>query len=457
MKQSKYKILTKNKFESFSGIKKTISSIVFKLTLSSGNIICGSPDHKIVVNNKQISFADLEINQQVSLEETLIEKEILSGQFPVYTIQGVESGEFLINKEIVSKNCAFIPENIFDEFYSAVYPTISSGKETKIIMISTANGLNHFYSFWNDAIQGLNNYKPFRVDWWDVPGRDQQWAKETISDIGQARFDKEFGNEFFGKSSSVVPSHLLKTLKHKNPLNSSKQFKMFEPPIKGNSYIGIIDVAEGVGEDYSTMIIIKIPTEINVTDGKLPPYEVVFVFKSNEISIFQFQEFIFEFATKYNEALLLIEVNVQNIAETLYRDFEYEYIIKTTRKNQKMATAFFSKDTKFGIKTTETVKRIGLELLIRMIEEERLIINDIDIIKEFFTLVRGKKTFEAKKGCFDDLCIPIFLFAFLTGNEGFKEYYDTENFKAKLKNDYLESASDELASFFVEDGINNNY
>lgn len=457
MKQLKYKILTKNKFESFSGIKKTISSLVFKLTLSSGNIICGSPDHKIVFNNKQISFADLQINQQVSCEETLIEKEILSGQFPVYTIQGVESGEFLINKEIVSKNCAFIPENIFDEFYSAVYPTISSGKETKIIMISTANGLNHFYSFWNDAIQQLNNYKPFRVDWWDVPGRDQQWAKETIADIGQARFDKEFGNEFFGKTSTVIPSPLLKTLKHKHPLKSSNTFKLFEPPIKGKSYIGIIDVAEGEGveEDYSTFVIIKIPTEI--IEDKLEPFEVVFVFKSNEISIFQFQEFVFEFATKYNEALLLIEVNFQNIADTLYRDFEYEYIIKTTRKNQKMATAFFSKDTKFGIKTTETVKRIGLDSLIRMIEEERLIINDIDIIKEFSTLVRGVKTFQAKKGCHDDLAMVIVLFGWLISQEGFKEYYDAENFKAKIKNEYLIEAENDLCGFFLEDGINNTY
>jgi hypothetical protein len=122
-----------------------------------------------------------------------------------------------------------------------------------------------------------------------------------------------------------------------------------------------------------------------------------------------------------------------------------------------MATAFFSKDTKFGIKTTETVKRVGREALIRMMEEERIIINDLDIIKEFSTLVRGVKTFEAKKGCHDDLCIPIFLFAFLTENEGFKEYYDTENFKAKLKNDYLEQASQELASFFIEDGISSNY
>ena len=457
--QSKYKILSVgNTFREFSGIKKTTSSILIKIKLSTGQVISGSPDHKLLIKNKEVSFSQLKIGQYISTSTKIINKDILSGQFSVYTIQGVEDGKYIIENDIVSKNCAFIPENLFDEFYSSVYPTISSGKETKIIMVSTPNGLNHYYSFWNDAINKLNNYAPFRIDWWDIPGRDQKWATDTIADIGQVRFDKEFGNEFFGKSSTVIPGNLLKTLKHKHPLNTSKNFKMFEPPIKGNSYIGIVDVAEGVEGDYSVLVIIKIPTlPTEIQNSKLlPPYEVVFTFRSNEINIFQFQEVILEFARKYNEALLLIEVNIHDLASTLFRDHEYDAIIKTTKLRQKMATAFYSKDTKFGIKTTEPVKKLGLEMLLSTIEEERLIINDIDIIKEFSTLVRTPKSFEAKRGCHDDLAMTMILFSWLLTQEGFKEFFDTENFKVKLQNQYLDSALDDLCGFFIEDGINVN-
>ena len=240
------------------------------------------------------------------------------------------------------------------------------------------------------------------------------------------------------------------TIKH--PLNESKDIKIFEAPIKGASYFGIVDVAEGVEGDSSVLIILKMPRNL-----KEDPYEVVFTFRSNDINIFQFQELIFEFASKYNEAYLLVEVNIHDIASSLYRDYEYDSLIKTSRVKQRITTTFFNKEKKFGVKTTEPIKKLGLEMLITQLEDNKIIINDLEIVKEFSTLVKSKKSFEAKRGAHDDMAMCMVLFGWALTQEGFKEIYDMEDFKNKIQNEYLDSAREELCSFFIEDGINQNF
>lgn len=447
----RYEILTPSGFKDFKAIKRTTSSLLISLKTSKGREIKGSPDHRIKLFKKKsfTLFCDLTSGDKLSKDETIESIDYISGHFPLFTIQGVEGEEYLIEKDIVTKNCAFIPEGIFDEFWSSVIPTISSGTETKIIVVSTSNGLNHYYTLWNDALEGKNGFAPFRVDWWDVPGRDEAWAAQMR--VSVKKFEQEFGNEFFGRATSVIPTPLLKSLMFKQPISSNPEMKIFELPQKGRAYLGVVDVSEGVGGDYSVLTIFRMP------QNEEEPFEIVFTFRSNTIDVFRFTEIVHTFSQKFNEAYLLIEVNVMNIAESLYRDYEVENILKTTISKQKMTTTFFSGGSKLGVKTTEVIKKIGLEKLIQIFEDKKLIVNDFSYIEELSTLQKDKKTFKAKSGSNDDTSMTLILFGWLTTQEGFKELFGMEDFKKKLNNEYLESVYNSLPEFFIEDGINQNF
>lgn len=318
-----------------------------------------------------------------------------------------------------------------------------------IVGHQTSNGLNHYYTLWNDALEGKNGFAPFRVDWWDVPGRDEAWAAQMR--VSVKKFEQEFGNEFFGRATSVIPTPLLKSLTFKQPISSNPEMKIFELPQKGRAYLGVVDVSEGVGGDYSVLTIFKMP------QSEEEPFEIVFTFRSNMIDVFRFTEIVHTFSQKFNESYLIIEVNVMNIAESLYRDYEVENIIKTTISKQKMTTTFFSGGSKLGVKTTEVIKKIGLEKLIQIFEDKKLIVNDFSYIEELSTLQKDKKTFKAKSGSNDDTSMTLILFAWLTTQEGFKELFGMEDFKRKLNNEYLESVYNSLPEFFIEDGINQNF
>lgn len=449
---TKFKILTSDGFKDFKGIKRTYSKIIISLYFKSGNNISGSPGHLVkLINNQFKPLSEININEIIYPDEEVISiKKSVGKKKALYDIQGIEGNEYLTNN-IVSHNCAFVPENIFQAFYSSVYPTISSGTETKIIMVSTPNGLNHYYELWNDAVNKRNNYVPFEVNWYDVPGRTDEWAKNTIKDIGQLRFDQEFGNEFFGRASTIIPAPLLKTLNYRTPISSTDEMKIFELPQTNAIYVGIADVAEGVSGDYSVFTIIKLPA------NDKEKYEVVFTFRSNTIDIFKFTEIVHTIHLKYNECFLLIEINMMNIAESLYRDFECDNILKTTTTKQKLTTAFYHGPSKFGIKTTEVIKKVGLEKFIQILEEQKININDIEYIRELSTLVKGKKTFQAKSGSNDDCAMTLILFAWIITQEGFRELYNSEDYSKKLNNEYLKSIYDQLPEFYVEDGITRNF
>lgn len=445
-------ILTSDGFKDFKGIKRTSSSIVITLFFKSGNKITGSPNHLVKISEELFKpLSEIQIGETILPREEVISiKKSVGKNITLYDIIGTENEEYISNN-IISHNCAFVPENIFESFYASVYPTISSGKDTKIILVSTPNGVNHYYQLWQDALSNQNTYAPFEVKWSDVPGRDNEWARRTIQDIGQSRFDQEFDNQFFGKSTTIIPNYLLSSLTFKTPLSSTPEIKIFEMPEKDSSYIGIVDVAEGVSGDYSVLTIIKFPKD------KDSAFEIVFTFRANTIDTFKFTEIVDTFSRRYNECFLLIEINVFNIAESLYRDYEIENILKTTTTHQKLTTGFYHGPSKFGVKTTESVKKLGLENLIRLLEEKKLIINDFDIISEMSNLVKSNKTFQARSGSNDDLAMTIILFAWCSTQEGFKELYDAENFARKLNNEYLSSAYSALPGFFLEDGINQNF
>ena len=107
---------------------------------------------------------------------------------------------------------AFIPNHIAEDFFSSVYPTISSGKTTKVIIVSTPKGMNHFYRLWHDSERGRNEYIPTEVHWTEVPGRDAAWKAQTISNTSEQQFQQEFECDFLGSSDTLISSAKLKSL-----------------------------------------------------------------------------------------------------------------------------------------------------------------------------------------------------------------------------------------------------
>ena len=206
------------------------------------------------------------------------------------------------------------------EFYTSTYPVISSGKDTKIIITSTANGIgNIFHKIWEGAVQRTNEFTPFRVDWWDVPGRDEEWKDQTVKNTSQLQFDQEFGNTFFGTGDTLVNAETLMSLKAIPPtrLLEGNSLWVYEDTQKGHEYIMTVDVSKGRGQDYSTFNVIDISTR---------PFKQVAVYRNNVISPILFPDIIYKYAKVYNEAYVIIEANDQGgvVCNGLYYDHEYE-------------------------------------------------------------------------------------------------------------------------------------
>ena len=453
IKNSHYQILTPTGFKKFSGIRKTVAPMIITIILDNNTELVGTPDHYIL-DNRNIKRPLFSFRKGELLNNNkIINIAYISGKFIVYTIQGVEGEYFYTQNNIISSNCAYIPNNIFNEFYSSVYPTIASGQETKIIMVSSAKDLNHFYELWSSAQKKENTFAPFEVNWQSVPGRNETWVRNTISDIGESRFNREFKNEFFGSLDGVVPNDILKDLSFNLPLVENSEYKLFEEPKPNELYIGIVDLAEGHGEDYSVLTIIKLGKK---QEENTEPHKVVFTLRTNKTSIFQFTELVWRFSLKYNEAWLLVEVNIHDIATSLYQDYEYENLIRTTLKKQKVASGFTPGNNKLGVKTTVPVKKLGLEMLINLLKSKKLILSDIEIIKELSTLTQKKKSYEAEVGCHDDLAMTLILFSWLLTNQEFQELVDVESPRAIMKEEYINAVWNSLPTIFIEDGITQN-
>jgi hypothetical protein len=318
---------------------------------------------------------------------------------------------------------AFVPNNIALEFFNSVYPVISSGKSSKIIIVSTPNGMNLFYKMWMDAIEGRSTYKALEIHWSMVPGRDQRWKEETIKNTSEEQFRQEFETEFLGSSNTLISGQKLQMMHYKDPILRQMDIDIFEHPIKDNEegtvkehlYAIAVDVAEGKNLDYSTFSVIDISST---------PYIQVARYRNNSISPILFPTVIFNAARYYNNAYILVEINNNpQIAETLHTDLEYENVIKVITGNKKaqQISAGFGRGVQMGVRMTPLVKRVGCSNLKTLIESDKLIINDFDTIAELTTFVAGRSTFEADDGANDDMVMTLVLFAWMTTQKYFKE------------------------------------
>lgn len=288
-------------------------------------------------------------------------------------------------------------------FYTSTYPIISSGKETKVIITSTANGVgNPFYRIYEGAVQGVNSYVPFRVDWFDVPGRDEEWKEETIANTSERQFEQEYGNSFFNTGNTLISSDKLLSLKARQPLYERGFAKYYKKPVENHEYIITVDVAMGRGQDYSVISAFDVSTE---------PYELVMVYRNNEISQLMLADIIVPIAKAYNEALVVVENNSAGgiVAKDLYYEYEYEntFVESTVRLDG------------IGLTTTTKTKRIGSSNLKDLIENDKLLIWDIDAIAELstFAKVGTKQVYAATEGNHDDVAMTLVIFAYIVAEE----------------------------------------
>ncbi len=344
---------------------------------------------------------------------------------------------------------AFVPNHIADSFFASVYPTITSGKSTKVIMVSTPHGMNHFYRYWHDAERGKNEYIATDVHWSEVPGRDSVWKEQTIANTSEQQFKVEFECEFLGSVDTLINVSKLRSLVYEDPIKrNSKGLDVYEQPITDHDYILTVDVARGVGIDYSAFVIFDITTF---------PHKVVGKFKNNEIKPMLFPNVIYDVAKAYNNSYILCEVNDigDQVASILHYDLEYQNILMCAmrgRAGQIVGQGFSGTKTQMGVKMSKTVKKIGCSNLKTMIEDDKLIFNDYDIIAELTTFIQKSNSFEAEEGCNDDLAMCLVIYAWLVAQDYFKELTD-QDVRKRIYEDQRDQIEQDMAPFgFIMDG-----
>ena len=344
---------------------------------------------------------------------------------------------------------AYVPSNVAEQFFSSVYPTISSGKSTKVMIVSTPHGMNMFYKLWTDAEEQRNSYIPIEVHWSEVPGRDDKWKKETIANTSEQQFQTEFECEFLGSIDTLITPRKLRTLAYKTPLQSNAGLEIYEQPQKDHTYFMVADVSRGTKNDYSAYIVFDV-TQV--------PYRVVAKFRDNEIKPLLFPQKIYHVARAYNQAFVLVEVNDigEQVANALQFDMEYDNLVMASmrgRAGQIMGGGFSGGRAQLGVRTTKAVKKIGCSNLKQLLESDKIIVEDFDCINELSTFIVKGSSFEADDGCNDDLVACMFIFGWATDQTYFKELTNND-VREQMFKDQQDQLEQDMAPFgFVVNGL----
>jgi hypothetical protein len=354
---------------------------------------------------------------------------------------------------------AIIPNNVAEEFFTSTYPTIMAGETTKVLMSSTPLGYNHFWKFWNDSEQGINDFVNLFIHYTEIPGRDERWAAEQKGVLGDVKFSQEVLCSFLGSSYTLLDADTLSRMSPRKPIYSKDGLDVLEEPIraiKGDDgkitqpehvYALIVDTSRGVEGDYSAFVVIDITAN---------PYQIVAKFRDNKIAPLLYPTVIHTMAKNYNNAWTLVEINDngQQIADILHHELEYEQILYVNRgKNgQVVSGGFGGGSSANGVRTDKKIKRVGCSQLKTLIETNRMQIFDADIISEFSTFIESKGSYAADEGYHDDLVMPLVLFGWLTTNPYFKELTDV-NLRETIFETQINRIEEELTPFgFIEDG-----
>ena len=344
---------------------------------------------------------------------------------------------------------AFVPSNIAEQFFSSVYPTITSGVSSKVMIVSTPHGMNMFYKMWMDAVNEKSEFLPIEVSWQEVPGRDEKWKQQTIANTSEQQFLQDFECSFLGSIDTLITPTKIGAIPHWDPIESSGGMDIFEQPQKEHEYCVSVDVARGQGGDYSAFIVVDITTV---------PYKIVAKFRSNEVKPLIFPDIIYRTGINYNNAHMLVEINDigGQIADALHHDLGYENMIMTQlrgRLGQVVGGGFGDSQVDLGIRTTKSLKRIGCSNLKQLVESDKLLFNDFDIIVELSNFVAKGQSFEADEGATDDLVMCMVFFAWLTDQQYFKDLTD-DDIRKRLYDQQKESIDADMAPFgFIDDGV----
>lgn len=343
---------------------------------------------------------------------------------------------------------AIIPNTVAEEFFTSVYPTISAGETTKILLSSTPLGYNHFWKFWNDAEEDRNGFVNLFIPYWEIPGRDEAWANEQRRLLGDLKYNQEVLCKFLGSSLTLINADTISQMSAIAPILQNDGLDIFEEPNPKNTYIIVADTAKGVGGDYSAFTVIDISQN---------PFRIVAKYRNNRISPMLYPSVIHSVAKKYNESFVLVEINSsEQVAQILYNEYEYENIlfISKSSKGQRLASGFGgSGKMEYGITTDKKIKRIGCSTLKSLIEEKKLLVSDADIISEISTFIERKGSFSADEGYHDDLVMTLVLFSWLFTDPFFKDLTDI-NIRKDLYESQIEMIENSVAPFgFINNGV----
>jgi len=345
---------------------------------------------------------------------------------------------------------AFIPNHISEQFFSSVYPTISSGKTTKVIIISTPQGMNMFYKLWHDAERGKNGYVPLEVHWSQVPGRDQAWKEETIRNTSERQFTQEFECEFLGSVDTLISASKLRSMVYEDPVqDNGKGLKVYEKVQEDKDYIITVDVSRGTNNDYSAFVVFDITSL---------PWRVVAKYRNNEIKPILFPSIIDQVAKNYNKAYILIEVNDigEQVGNILHYDLEYPNVLMCAmrgRAGQIVGQGFSGAKSQLGLKMSKVTKKVGCSNLKTLIEDDKLLIPDYEIISELTTFIQKNQSFEADEGHHDDLVMCLVLFAWLAVQPYFREMTDND-VRKRIYEEQANQIEQDMSPFgFIVDGF----
>ena len=429
-----WEVMTDTGWQDFSGVVITHD----KETIEIDGLVC-TPSHKVQINSEWI------------LAETLphTKKDIMD----VYDLINVANGNSYITNNYISHNClvldefAFLETNMAEDFFMSVFPTVSSGKDTKILITSTPRGLNHYWKFWNEAEKGLNGFIPYRVRWDEHPDRDIDWYNEQKQVLGELKVAQEIECNFIGSSLTLLSGATLSRLSADIPIkvysDDYKGLRIYKHPIKDHSYTMTCDVSRGRHLDDSAFTVYDITSQ---------PFTVAAVYNNNEVAPLMYSNIIHKIAKNYNDAYVLVEINDAGgeVTTSLYWDFEYENMYWT-----KSGAVLGKKgaDPYPGIRTTKKTKIIGCANVKDLIDRNNLIINDQETITQFGTFVQNNTGSYAGDDTRDDLVMTHVLFGWLANQPWFKDLTNQDMRNEMYADSISRIEEDLMLPIFFDNGL----
>ena len=445
---NEWEILTNEGWSDFKGIAEYSAKELINVKFRSGKSIIVSKNHCFIDKNSDKVFAKDSLDIKLKTEDgiDIVIDTIDAGIDLVYDIVDVKKNNVYYTNGILSHNTHFM-----EEFWKSIIPVISSSKKAKIFMVSTPNGvLNKFYDIYSDAEKGKNNWKSERIDWQEVPGRNEKWKAEMIATLGsEESFNQEFGNQFLDSTNGAVGIEVLEKFKNnvKDPLwkSADNTYRVFEMPDKEKIYVIGVDVGEGIGRASSTAQI------LDITD--LSDIKQVAVYGSNIIEPFHFGNILFNICASWGNPPLLIERNncgaqvIDALAHTLF----YEKIVSYS----KLTNSGGGKTTRhLGVFSHNNLRFNAVTNLRYWINFLQVVsINDADTITEFETFVRYPNGTYRKSGDThrDDYVMGLVWALFMLEPDLCQQYFtidehDDQNKPLKLSRNDSEYSYDELYS-----------